>query len=76
MDHKFYRNRARVLRELAADADPLIKKRLLRLADNYDGMTTTKGTRDGAAEKAKHTAADSYGSDGHSPNDNARCAIR
>jgi hypothetical protein len=63
MDHKFYRNRARVLRELAADADPLIKKRLLRLADNYDGITTTKGTRDGAAEK--HAAADSYGSDEH-----------
>ena len=65
MDHKFYRNRARVLRELAADADPVIKKRLLRLADNYDGMTATKGTRDGAAEKVKHAGADSYGSDEH-----------
>ena len=65
MDHKFYKNRARVLRELAADADPFIKKRLLRLADNYDGMTTTKGTRDGAAEKAKQAAADSCGSDEH-----------
>ncbi len=59
MDHKFYKNRARVLRELAADADPFIKKRLLRLADNYDGMSATKETRDGAAEKAKHAAADS-----------------
>ena len=65
MDDKFYRNRARVLRELATEADPFIKKRLLRLADNYDGMTATKGTCDGAAENAKHAAADSCGSDEH-----------
>ena len=34
MDDKFYRNRTRVLRELASEADPFIKKRLLRLANN------------------------------------------
>jgi hypothetical protein len=46
MDDKFYRNRARVLRELANDADPLIKRRLLRLADNYDDMTTLRDQAD------------------------------
>jgi hypothetical protein len=45
MDDRFYRDRARVLRELANEADPLIKKRLLRLANNYDDMTTTRGQR-------------------------------
>jgi hypothetical protein len=40
MDERFYRDRARVLRELANEADPLIKRRLLRLANNYDGLTT------------------------------------
>ena len=42
MDDKFYRNRAHVLRELATEADPLIKKRLLRLANNYDDMITLR----------------------------------
>ena len=40
MDNRFYENRARVLRELASEADPFIKKRLLRLAKNYEHMTT------------------------------------
>jgi hypothetical protein len=40
MDDKFYRNRARVLRELAYESDPLIKRRRLRLANNYENMTT------------------------------------
>lgn len=38
MDERFYRDRARVLRELANEADPLVKRRLLRLANNYDGF--------------------------------------
>jgi hypothetical protein len=60
MDHNFYRNRARVLRELATEADPFIKKRLLRLANNYDDMVTTKTTRDQAAMKpALNSAVDS-----------------
>ena len=40
MDDEFYRERARHMRELANQADPFIKKRLLRLASNYDAMTT------------------------------------
>jgi hypothetical protein len=40
MDDAFYRDRARHIRELAKEADPVIKKRLLRLASNYDAMTT------------------------------------
>ena len=40
MDERFYKDRARVLRELANEADPLIKIRLLRLANNYDGLIT------------------------------------
>ena len=51
MDDQFYRNRARVLRDLANEADPLIKRRLLRLASNYDDMATIK--RDQAEKKPK-----------------------
>ena len=40
MDDAFYRDRARHIRQLANEADPFIKKRLLRLASNYDAMTT------------------------------------
>ena len=38
MDDEFYRERARHIRELADNADPFIRKRLLRLAGNYDAM--------------------------------------
>jgi hypothetical protein len=63
MDDKFYRNRARVLRELATEADPLIKKRLLRLANNYDDMATTKTKCDQAAMKPElYSTVDSCGS--------------
>ena len=51
MDDQFYRNRARVLRDLANEADPLIKRRLLRLANNYEGMTATQTTRDQASKE-------------------------
>lgn len=40
MDDEFYKERARHIREVATQADPFIKKRLLRLANNYDAMTT------------------------------------
>jgi hypothetical protein len=55
MDDRFYRNRARVLRELATEADPLIKGRLLRLADNYDDMTT-QTARDQASRRPEQSA--------------------
>jgi hypothetical protein len=55
MDERFYRDRARVLRELANEADPLIKRRLLRLASNYDGLTTL---RDQAEQKPKLRSID------------------
>lgn len=42
MDDRFYWDRARVLRDLADEADPLIKQRLLRLANNYADLVTTK----------------------------------
>lgn len=62
MDDDFYRNRARVLRELATEADPFIKKRLLRLANNYDDMVTTKTKRDQAAMKpVLYSTVDSRG---------------
>ena len=51
MDDQFYRNRARVLRDLANEADPLIKRRLLRLANNYEGTIATQTTRDQASEE-------------------------
>jgi hypothetical protein len=40
MDDEFYKERARHMRTLAAEADPFIKKRLLRLASHYDAVTT------------------------------------
>ena len=51
------------LRELATEADPFIKKRLLRLANNYDDMATTKTKRDQAAMKPElYSTVDSCGS--------------
>jgi hypothetical protein len=41
----------RVLRDLADEADPLIKQRLLRLANNYDDMAITKTIRNHAEER-------------------------
>jgi hypothetical protein len=38
MDDDFYIERARQIREVATQADPFIKERLLRLAGNYDAM--------------------------------------
>jgi len=71
MDDKFYRNRARILRELANEADPLIKRRLLRLANNYDGMTATKTSRDQAKKPESNSKNDSPGgqqlADRHKP---------
>ena len=56
MDDRFYRNRAHVLRELAMEADPLIKSRLLRLANNYDDMATTQKARDQASKTPEQSA--------------------
>lgn len=36
MDDEFCKERARTVRAIAEQADPLIKKRLLRLAANYE----------------------------------------
>jgi hypothetical protein len=63
MDERFYRDRARVLRQLANEADPFIKTRLLRLANNYDDIATTKTKRDQAATKPElYSTVDSCGS--------------
>lgn len=64
MDDAFYKDRARHIRQLANEADPFIKKRLLRLASNYDAMTTpfargpapsnvTEGPEDNLAETGR-----------------------
>jgi hypothetical protein len=39
MDDEFFKQQARQVRELASNADPFIKKRLLDLADGYDAGT-------------------------------------
>lgn len=36
MNDQFYKERAKVVREIAGKADPFIKKRLLDLANRYD----------------------------------------
>jgi hypothetical protein len=38
LDDEFYKERARHIREIADKADPFIRKCLLDLAGNYDGM--------------------------------------
>jgi hypothetical protein len=60
MDDTFYRDRARHIRELAKEADPVIKKRLLRLASNYDAMTTpyARGTIDSFADSLAESRRD------------------
>ncbi len=63
MDERFYRDRARVLRELADEADPFIKKRLLLLAKNYEDLTTSKGTR-GQGTKQPAPGPEADGLDG------------
>jgi hypothetical protein len=63
MDERFYRDRARVLRQLADEADPFIKTRLLRLANNYDDIATTKTKLDQSAMRPElNSTVDSYGS--------------
>jgi hypothetical protein len=62
MDDAFYRDRAQHIRQLAKEADPFIKKRLLRLASNYDAMTTRgpapSNLTDGPAENLAETGRD------------------
>ena len=38
MDDEFVRERARAVRSMADNADPFTKKRLLELADRYEGI--------------------------------------
>ncbi|PDT56869.1 hypothetical protein CO678_36535 [Bradyrhizobium diazoefficiens] len=42
LDDEFNRQRAKVLRELAEQADPFIKKRLLNLAQRYEPSQPAK----------------------------------
>ena len=63
MDERFYRDRARVLRELADEADPFIKKRLLLLAKNYEDLTKGQATR-GQAAKTPALGSEVDGLDG------------
>jgi hypothetical protein len=58
MDDDFYRERARQIREVATQADPFIKKRLLRLAGNYDAMVTR--TRPAASPNLPKVFADKF----------------
>jgi hypothetical protein len=36
LDHEFNKQRAKILRELAEQADPFIRKRLLSLVERYE----------------------------------------
>ena len=40
-EDEFIRGRVKRLQEIAADADPFVKKRLLRLADDYKRRLTS-----------------------------------
>lgn len=44
MNKDFHKQRAREVRDIAAKADPVIKHRLLDLADRYDGRRKTSVT--------------------------------
>ncbi|WP_050626599.1 hypothetical protein [Bradyrhizobium viridifuturi] len=54
MDDEFCRERARTVRELAEQADPFIKVRLLQLAANYERRVgqPEKSARDHAEQPA------------------------
>jgi hypothetical protein len=58
MDDEFYKERARQIREVAAQADPFIKKRLLRLAGNYDAMIAR--TRPAVSSNLPDVSADKF----------------
>jgi hypothetical protein len=58
MDDDFYKERARQLREVATQADPFIKKRLLRLASNYDALI--KRNRPGVSSDFPEVPADKF----------------
>ena len=58
MDDDFYKERARQIREVATQADPFIKKRLLRLADNYDAMITR--TKPAVSSNLPDVSADKF----------------
>jgi hypothetical protein len=59
MDDAFYKERARHLRDLAGEADPFIKKRLLHLANNYDAMITSHA-KDSVSSNRPNGSADSF----------------
>ena len=44
MNDDFYKERAKEVRAIAANADPFIKKRLLGLAERYEGKRQTRIT--------------------------------
>ena len=44
MNEEFYKQRAREVRDIAAKADPFVKRRLLDLADRYDDQGRTSIT--------------------------------
>jgi hypothetical protein len=52
MSEKFFRDRAKEVRDLAEKADPFTKRRLLNLADKYDvkGGNPSRASRELAAE--------------------------
>ena len=58
MDDDFYKERARQIREVATQADPFIRKRLLRLAGNYDAMITR--TRPAVSSNLPEVSADKF----------------
>jgi hypothetical protein len=58
MDDDFYKERARQLREVATQADPFIRKRLLRLAGDYDAMITR--TKPAVSSNLPEVSADKF----------------
>jgi hypothetical protein len=42
LDEEFNKDRARLVRDLAAKADPFVKKRLLDLLARYEGKKTSR----------------------------------
>jgi hypothetical protein len=58
MDGDFYEERPRQIREVAAQADPFIKRRLLRFAGNYDAMIAR--TRPAVSSNLPEVSADKF----------------
>ncbi len=68
MNEDFHKQRAREVRDIAAEADPFIKQRLLDLAGRYEGKRKTTITPlSSAPATAQNPSGEHAGNSGQAP---------